>query len=135
MATHKLLFLHCRQKYSFVELYFLRYGFSIIWAMLCPSSWFKLLNFFQIQKSFFFSNPHHSDKKWSIITEFLTKFKRITFLIRIIFFTNLGMTKWIGEHDLYHPSYRLPLCSHNVTYNFIPFQIIFYISEDTSHSQ
>ena len=47
--------------------------------------------FFQIQKNFFFYDPHHSDKKRSVIVEFLTDFDIFfTFVIRMTFLTNLG---------------------------------------------
>ena len=57
--------------------------------------------FFQIQKNFFFYDPHHSDKKRRTIAEFLTDFDFFfTFVIRITFLTNREVPRRIREFDL-----------------------------------
>merc|ERR1712240_397592 len=87
------------------------YGLSIIWVIfmlkqLIPS--IKLYS--QIQKNLFFYDPHHSDKKWRTIDEFLTDFEFLfTFVIRITFLTKYGVPRKIREHDLFYPSYSTPL--------------------------
>ena len=66
--------------------------------------------FSQIQKNLFFYDPHHSDKKWRTIAEFLTDFEKIfTFVMRITFLTNREVPRRIRERDLVQatPSFNL----------------------------
>ena len=111
MAPQKSLFWHLGQKYNFVDRYFFWYGFSIIWAIFMLKHLILSVKLFsQIQKNFFFYNPHHSDKKRRTIAEFLTDFeKKFTFVIRITFLTNREVPRRIRERDLVQatPSFNL----------------------------
>ena len=102
MAPQKSLFWHLGQKYNFVDRYFFWYGFSIIWAIFMLKQLILSIKLFsQIQKNLFFYDPHHSDKKWRTIDEFLTDFEKIfTFVIRITFLTKYGVPRRIWERDL-----------------------------------
>ena len=102
MAPQKSLFWHLGQKYNFVDRYFFWYGFSIIWAIFMLKHLILSVKLFsQIQKNFFFYNPHHSDKKRRTIAEFSTDFEKFfTFVIRITFLTKYGVPKRIWECDL-----------------------------------
>ena len=102
MVPQKSLFWHLGQKYKFVEVYFFRYGFSIIWAIFMLKQLILSTKlFFFNPKNLFFYDPHHSDKKWRTIDEFLTDFEKIfTFVIRITFLTKYGVPRRIWERDL-----------------------------------
>ena len=101
IGTSKFTFWHFGRKYNFVDFFF-RNGFSIIWAMFMLKQLILSIKlFFQIPKNFFFYDPHHSDKKWRPIAEFLTDFEKIfTFVIRITFLTNREVPRRIRERDL-----------------------------------
>ena len=99
------------QKQVILTIIFFRYGFSIIWAIFMLKQLILYVKLFsQIQKNFFFYNPHHSDKKRRTIAEFSTDFEIFfTFVIRITFLTNRGVPRRIRERDLFYPSYSTPL--------------------------
>ena len=66
--------------------------------------------FFSNPNKLFFYDPHHSDKKWRTIAEFLTDFDFFfTFVIRIRFLTNREVPRRIQERDLVQatPSFNL----------------------------
>ena len=102
MVSQKSLLCHFGKNHNFVDRYFFRYGFSIIWAIFMPKQLILSIKlFFQIQKNLFFYDPHHSDKKRRTIDEFLTDFEIFfSFVIRMTFITKYGVPRKIREHDL-----------------------------------